>query len=179
MQATALLHVSAKVRRDALGVLDHAANDESTEVFRAALSDPVPRVRLVALHGLSCERCRIGELRVDDVMTDVLRVLREDASARVRHASIDVLCRFSRRDDRVLPALRAAALTDADPFVRVAAAGAARGEQKVWSRKAVRRRQCADAGAGSRVVVRQRGPRAHGDRTHRRSGRAPPLTQLT
>jgi hypothetical protein len=47
-----LQHASPKVRRDALGVLDHGANDESTEVFVAALSDPVPRVRLVALHGL-------------------------------------------------------------------------------------------------------------------------------
>jgi hypothetical protein len=49
MQAAALQHASPKVRRDALG---HGANDESTEVFVAALSDPVPRVRLVALHGL-------------------------------------------------------------------------------------------------------------------------------
>jgi hypothetical protein len=38
------------------------------------LSDPVPRVRIGALHGLSCERCRVGEIRVDDVVTDVLRV---------------------------------------------------------------------------------------------------------
>jgi hypothetical protein len=78
------------------------------------------------------------------VVTDVLAVLREDASATVRHAAIDVLCRFARRDDRVLPALRSAALADADPFVRVAASGAARGEPKVWSRKAVRRRQRRD-----------------------------------
>ena len=147
MQATALLHANARVRRDALGVLDHAANDESTDVFRVALSDPVPRVRMVALHGLSCERCRLGELPVDDVVTDVLTVLRDDPNAKVRHSAIDVLCRLARRDDRVLPMLQSVARTDVDPFVRLAAAGSAGGESKVWSRKAVRRRLRIDPGA--------------------------------
>jgi hypothetical protein len=45
-------------------VLDHHANDESCDVFRAALFDPVPHVRAIALHGLACERCRVGELCV-------------------------------------------------------------------------------------------------------------------
>jgi hypothetical protein len=146
MKAAALGHPSAKVRREALGVLDHGANDESIEVFRAALSDPVPRVRLVALHGLSCERCRVGEICVEDVVPDVVDVLRDDANVKVRHAAIDVLCRFASRDDRVVAALRAAALEDPDPLVRAAADGAARGEHRVWSRKAVRRRQYRSTG---------------------------------
>src|SRR5450755_3814156 len=66
LQAASLLHPSPKVRRECLGVLDHVANDDSIEVFRHALSDPVPRVRLVALHGLSCQHCRTGELCVGD-----------------------------------------------------------------------------------------------------------------
>jgi HEAT repeat protein len=140
MKAAALGHPSAKVRREALGVLDHAANDESTEVFRAALSDLVPRVRLVALHGLSCERCRVGAICVDDVVLDVVAVLRDDVNVKVRHAAIDVLCRFASRDDRVVAALRTAAAEDPDPLVRAAAGGAARGEHRIWSRKAVRRR---------------------------------------
>ena len=140
MQAAALQHRNAKVRRHALGVLDHAANDASTGTFRAALSDPVPAVRIVALHGLSCERCRIGDICIDDVVTDVLGVLRDDASPKVRHAAIDVLAQFMSRDGRVLAALRQVAAIDSDEYVRLAAASAADGERKVWSRKAVRRR---------------------------------------
>ena len=140
MQAAALGHRNAKVRRHALGVLDHAASDASTGTFRAALSDPVPAVRIVALHGLSCERCRIGDICVDDVVTDVLGVLRDDASPKVRHAAIDVLARLMSRDGRAVAALREVAATDADELVRLAAASAADGERKVWSRKAVRRR---------------------------------------
>lgn len=68
MKVVTLGHPSAKVRREVLGVLDRAANDESIEVYRAALSDLVPRVRLVALHGLACERCRVGAICVDDVV---------------------------------------------------------------------------------------------------------------
>lgn len=140
MQAAALLHPSPRVRRAALGVLDHAASDESTATFRAALLDPVPRVRMVALHGLSCERCRVGEIEVTAVVSDLLRTLIEDDSPKVRHAAIGVLVRFAGRDRRVVGALAAAAEDDDDEFVRVAANGAARLERKVWSRKAVRRR---------------------------------------
>jgi len=140
MQAAALRHRDPKVRRHALGVLDHAANDASTATFRSALSDPVPAVRIVALHGLSCERCRIGDVCVDDVVTEVLRALRDDTSPKVRHAAIDVLARFISRDGRIVAALREVAARDSDGFVRLAAASAADGERKVWSRKAVRRR---------------------------------------
>lgn len=66
----------------------HVANDESTDVVRAALGTPVPRVRLVALHGLFCERCRLGAIDVDDVVTDALGVLPDDPNAKVRHAAI-------------------------------------------------------------------------------------------
>ena len=140
MQAAALHHPNPRLRREALGVLDHAANDESTATFRAALADPVPRVRLVALHGLSCERCRTGEICTADVVADVLRTLRADTNPRVRHATIDVLGRFIGRDERIIPALRHIAITDSDELVRLAASSAADGERKVWSRKAVRRR---------------------------------------
>jgi hypothetical protein len=48
-----------------------------------------------------------------------------------------------------MPALRKVAATDGDEFVRLAAASAADGKRKVWSRKAVRRhhiasRRCVD-----------------------------------
>ena len=131
-----------EARRFVRGVLDHAANDASTATFHAALTDPVPKVRLVVLHGLSCEQCRAGELCVDDVVRDVLRTLRDDTSPTVRHAAIDVLARFISRDDRIVPAFLEVAATDADDLVRLAAARAATGERRVWTRKAVRRGTC-------------------------------------
>ena len=61
MQDAALFHANPRVRRECLSVLDHFASDASVDVFRRALRDPVPRVRLIALHGLSCEQCRVGQ----------------------------------------------------------------------------------------------------------------------
>jgi HEAT repeat protein len=146
MQAAACHHSSAWVRRHALGILDHVANDESAATFRAALADPVPRVRMAALHGLSCERCRVGDLEVDDVVADLVEILEHDDSPKVRHAAIDVLGRLTSRDARVIPALETAASSDADEHVRIAALGAARSTRPtVWSRKAVRRRTQATA----------------------------------
>ncbi|HVT77993.1 MAG TPA: HEAT repeat domain-containing protein [Acidimicrobiales bacterium] len=141
MQRAALHHPNGKVRRFALGVLDHAANDASTEVFRAALRDPAPVVRLNALHGLSCERCRVGELCTDDIVPALLDVLEHDASPKVRHASLFPLILMSSRDARVQPAFARAARHDPDPLLRLAAAEAAAGNYKrVKTRKALRRR---------------------------------------
>jgi hypothetical protein len=58
LQAAAVGHGDPWVRRDCLAVLDHVASDASVETFRVALDDPVAPVRLAAIHGLACERCR-------------------------------------------------------------------------------------------------------------------------
>ena len=142
MQKAALEHPNGKTRRFALGVLDHEANDESSDTFRSALRDPAPVVRLNALHGLSCERCRVGELCVDDVVPALIDVLENDASPKVRHASLFPLILLASRDDRVTAAFARAALGDPDEFVRMAASEAAAGNYKrVKTRKALRRRQ--------------------------------------
>jgi hypothetical protein len=142
MQLAALHHPNGKTRRFALGVLDHHANDESTDIFRQALHDPAPVVRLNALHGLSCERCRVGEICADDVVSSLIDVLENDDSPKVRHASLFPLILLSGRDDRVQPAFARAAEHDPDPLIRAAAAEARDGNYKrVKSRKSLRRRQ--------------------------------------
>ena len=143
VQAAALDHPSAVVRRDCLTMLDHHANDESAAVFRASLrTDPVPRVRVHALHGLACERCRSEELCVADVLLDLVRALDGDPSPKVRHAAAVTLVGLAGRDERAVRALERAALTDADELVRtVARAGAEGRHRDVKSRKALRRRQ--------------------------------------
>lgn len=141
MQTAARQHPNAKVRRDALSVLDHHANDLSTSVFRDALRDPVPRVRAIALHGLACERCRETELCAADVVPALVAALLTDPSARVRHGCVPILMRLAGRDARAGDALRRAAADDADPLVRECATAALEGRfRDVRSRKALRRR---------------------------------------
>ena len=141
LQAAALHHPDARVRRDCLEVLDHAANDRSTDVFRRALADPVPRVRLFALHGLSCERCRIGDLCVADVATELARVVGEDPSPKVRHAAVEVAHRLVGRDEALRSVVERAAAADPDDLVRVVASAVVEGRAgDVRSRKALRRR---------------------------------------
>src|SRR5215468_4941406 len=87
----ALADPDPAVRRLWLGVLDHEANDAATEVFRRALADPVPDVRGAALHGLTCERCREGELCLVDVVSDVSVLVAGDPDPEIRIKAIKVL----------------------------------------------------------------------------------------
>src|SRR6516162_931878 len=70
VQAAALDHPDLAMRRLCLFLLDHYASDASWNTFRHALRDPVASVREIALHGLSCERCRSEPLCVADVVAD-------------------------------------------------------------------------------------------------------------
>ncbi len=137
-------HPNARVRRECLGVLDHYANDESGEVFRAAMFDPVPHVRVVALHGLACERCRVGELCASEVVTDLIRVLEVDPNPKVRHGAVLVIAGLATRDTRVVDVLRRVASDDVDAWVRKVALAVVEGRGRdVRSRKALRRREVA------------------------------------
>jgi HEAT repeat protein len=142
VQRGAVEHPSARVRCECLGVLDHQASDESTEVFRAAvLRDPVPRVRVFALHGLACERCSVEDLCVEDAVGDLIRVLESDDNPKVRHEAVFVLARLGRRDARAGEMLMRVAECDDDSLVREVALAAVEGRGRdVRSRKALRRR---------------------------------------
>jgi hypothetical protein len=137
----ALHHPNARRRRDCLSILDHHANDESVDIFRAALRDPVPRVRQFALHGLACERCRVSDLCVADVSADLVVTLESDSSPKVRHSAVQVLARLMGRDGRILEALERAATSDQDELVRRVSLAALKGDRReVKTRKALRRR---------------------------------------
>jgi hypothetical protein len=151
LQRAAAEHENARVRRECLGILDHEANEASTHVFVAALGDDVARVRLFALHGLSCERCRSEELCVADVVPTLAQTLASDPSPKVRQRAVGILNGLAARDARALDALRAAAVDDSDALVRDAARAAVDGRFGVteWSRKAMRRRERRRAAAGT------------------------------
>ena len=118
VQIAALSHSDLEVRRSCLFLLDHYASDASWDTFRRALRDPVASVREVALHGLSCERCRSAALCVTDVVTDLIGILARDPSAEVRHKTVAVLARFVDRDARAGQAIARAAQEDPDSAIR-------------------------------------------------------------
>jgi hypothetical protein len=88
VQAAALDHPNLAIRRLCLFLLDHYASDASWNIFRRALRDPVASVREIALHGLSCERCRSEPICVADVVADLVDIVASDPSADVRHKTV-------------------------------------------------------------------------------------------
>src|SRR5215475_5371631 len=115
LQVAALSDPDLATRRSCLFLLDHYASDASWNVFRLALRDPVASVREVALHGLSCERCRTEDFCVADVVTDLIDIMTSDPNAEVRHKAVAALARFLGRDGRAGEAIARAASNDSDP----------------------------------------------------------------
>jgi len=93
-----LRHDSPKVRYRCAGALDHFGDARCIAPLRVLVADPVPRVRRMALHALSCEVCKLAPLPGD---TDLVGLLADyalhDPSINVRrHATYGLA---SRRDD--------------------------------------------------------------------------------
>jgi hypothetical protein len=130
MQLAAIADPNPWLRRGCLSFLDHHANDESIHVFLRALDDPVPFVREMALHGLSCERCRADELCVADVVPVLARVLATDTSPEVRHKVVPLLMNLVSRSSPAQEALRRCSLSDDDILVRQVASAALEGRQR-------------------------------------------------
>lgn len=118
VQVTALSHPDLAMRRFCLFLLDHYASDASSDIFRRALRDPVASVRESALHGLACERCRHQDIRVTDVVTDLIEIIACDPNAEMRHKTVAALARFIGRDGRAGQAIARAAHHDPDPAIR-------------------------------------------------------------
>jgi len=121
VQAAALADRSPVVRQACLGLLDHYASDDSTATFAAALADPIPAVREIALHGISCERCGSG-VCVAEVVPAVSRLLAEDPSAETRYKALRVTAQLADRSPEAAAAVGRAAAGDADATVRAGAA---------------------------------------------------------
>lgn len=139
LQAGAIGHPNPKVRRACLGVLDHEANDQSMDVFRRCLDDPVPRVRLAALHGLGCQRCKQDPTGTGDAVSAVMTVARADPSPKVRQAAVAVLATLG--EGGPLELLGQLAVSDDDRIVRATAQTALEGRRGArLTRRSVARR---------------------------------------
>jgi hypothetical protein len=58
-------HANPKVRWWCLQLMDHVGDEPCFEHILRALDDPVPRVRVMALHALECERCKQSPAMVE------------------------------------------------------------------------------------------------------------------
>jgi hypothetical protein len=121
LQEAALSDPDPFLRARCLAVLDHVANEASTHVFAAALGDPVADVRRHAIHGLTCERCRTGDLCLGEVAPAVAEALGREDDAEVRHQLVVVLGRFASRSDLARRTLHEVAAAHPDELLRAAA----------------------------------------------------------
>jgi HEAT repeat protein len=87
-----LSHPEPRMRYDCAHALDHFADDRCLEPLHRLLDDPVPRVRRMALHVLSCDRCKLTPLAPDEDLSAVLieRAL-ADPSINVRRQAVVAL----------------------------------------------------------------------------------------
>jgi hypothetical protein len=84
-----LEHQRPKVRADCAGALDHFADERCAEPLMHLLSDPVPKVRRMALHSLSCDACKLVLLEVTgDLVARLIEMTLHDSSIRVRRAAL-------------------------------------------------------------------------------------------
>jgi HEAT repeats len=92
-----LSHPNARVRRGCAGFMDHHGTDACFAALQeAALHDPAPSVRRVAVHSASCQRCKpcpltgdLVGLLVQAALSDTNRRVRENAIWGLRHQPQD------------------------------------------------------------------------------------------
>ena len=127
IQVAALGHPDPFTRKQCLFFLDHYANDQSLEVFNAALEDPVDFVRNLAMHSLACTSCKVEALDSTQVVPGLVRVISSDPRPDLRLRAISMLSHLAPGDSKARTALEAAATSDPDPLTRRAAVGAVQG----------------------------------------------------
>jgi hypothetical protein len=80
-------HENPRIRAACALLMDHGGDDRCIAPLRKALGDPVPKVRITALHSLQCQRCK-NEPLAYDVIPDMIRVAEHDPDPKVRRAAL-------------------------------------------------------------------------------------------
>lgn len=112
-----LSHPSVRVRRGCADFLDHHGTDACFAPLRqAALHDPAPSVRRVAVHSASCQRCKSCPL-TGDLIGLLVEVALSDTNTRVREHAIGGL-RGQPQDPRAIAALEKILHTETNPRLR-------------------------------------------------------------
>jgi hypothetical protein len=109
-----------RIRFDCAHALDHFADARCVAPLRQLLDDPVPRVRRMALHVLSCEACKLVPLATDDNLGALVieRALADDSITVRRHAvtALGMLCMGD--DARIVATLEALLARESDVTLR-------------------------------------------------------------
>ena len=112
-----LSHPNISVRRGCAGFMDHHGTDACFAPLRqAALHDPAPSVRRVAVHSASCQRCKPCPL-TGDLVGLLVEAALSDSNRRVRENAIGGL-RYQPQDPRAVAALEKILHTETDPRLR-------------------------------------------------------------
>jgi HEAT repeat protein len=115
-----LRHGHWQVRQWCAIYMDHRADMGSLEHLVPLLRDPKSRVRLWAVHSLSCDRCKEGENPID-VLPYLAERIAHDESIRVRRMATVMLANRA-ADPRAVPLFRALLRDETDRKLRLHAA---------------------------------------------------------
>jgi HEAT repeat protein len=111
-------HGNARIRHDCAHALDHFGAERCLEPLRRLLDDPVPRVRRMALHVLTCDTCKLVPFDVDEGLLDEIIVrATKDPSINVRRHAAVALGAFT-GNARAQSELRRLAENETDPATR-------------------------------------------------------------
>ena len=100
-----LEHGNWEVRRWSTILLDHHADDDALAALVPLLRDPKSKVRLWAVHSISCDKCKLGENPID-VIPLLLERIELDESIRVRRMAVAMLATECVLDATVVPVLK-------------------------------------------------------------------------
>ncbi|KOU55905.1 hypothetical protein ADK57_43010 [Streptomyces sp. MMG1533] len=117
-----MYHPEARVREQCCKLLDELLVPEAVGDLTALLDDPGARVRIAALHALSCERCKADAdaCRPDRalLLPRAVRVLHDDPAPQVRAYAVELVALWVHADADALAALVRARDADPSPAVR-------------------------------------------------------------
>jgi HEAT repeat protein len=115
-----LTHPDAVVREHCCKLLDHLLVDDAVQDLIAMVDDADARVRVAALHALSCDRCKTDSCRPDQavVLPLGIKLLHQDPDARVRAMAAELVGRWTHTNSDAATALARARDDDPSPAVR-------------------------------------------------------------
>ncbi len=123
-------HPNPKVRYSCAHAMDIFTDDRCAAPLIELLRDPVPRVRRIAIHSISCDECKIAPLQTSavesgrDLVEMIVEMATADPSVQVRRHAAVALGHFA--DERARSMLDTVLVRDPDRTLRRNAVGALR-----------------------------------------------------
>ncbi|MEZ0067508.1 HEAT repeat protein [Streptacidiphilus sp. MAP12-20] len=113
-------HADPVVRENCCKLLDHLLVEDALDDLVAMLDDPDARVRVAAVHAVSCDRCKSDACRPDRVavLPRGIRLLRQDPDAQVRARAAELVGLWVHSHAEAAEALVDARDHDPSPAVR-------------------------------------------------------------